>query len=347
MASILLGENAPIDHGDGAGMNLMNIKSKKWDKRALDATAPNLIKKLPNLTDSYSIIGKISPYFVKKIGFNPETLLIAWSGDNPNSLIGVGLIEKGKVAISLGTSDTYFGYMKNLYLDLNGEGHVFGAPTGDYMSLICYKNGSLAREKIKEKFNLDWDRFSEILNKSPPGNNGKILLPYFFPEIVPLVLEPKVYKFGLDENDIEGHVRGIIEAQFLSMKLHSEWISEQTQEIYATGGASANKDILQVAADIFQTPIRQYPTTDSAALGAALRSVKTYYDFIKKGKKWNEVVDNFLKTQLSIEIIPNLKNRELYNEMLNLYKKCEDYIIRNGEDPESIRKQFIQKYFSS
>ena len=347
MASILLGESAPIDHGDGAGMNLMNIKTKQWDKRALNATAPYLIQKLPPLTDSYEIIGKISPYFIKKHGLNPNTLLIAWSGDNPNSLIGVGLIDKGKVAISLGTSDTYFGYMKNLHLDLNGEGHVFGAPTGDYMSLICYKNGSLAREKIKEEFNLDWDKFSEILRKTSPGNNGKIMLPYFFPEIVPLVLEPKVYRFGLDEDDVEGNVRAIIEAQFLSMRLHSEWISEKPKEIYATGGASANINILQVAADIFQTPIRQFDITDSAALGAALRSLKSYYDFIKKGKNWNEIVDNFLKTQSSSEIIPNIKNKELYNEMLNLYKKCEDYILRNGENPEPTRKQFIEKYFSS
>jgi len=347
MASILLGESAPIDHGDGAGMNLMNIKTKQWDKRALNATAPYLIQKLPPLTDSYEIIGKISPYFIKKHGLNPNTLLIAWSGDNPNSLIGVGLIDKGKVAISLGTSDTYFGYMKNLHLDLNGEGHVFGAPTGDYMSLICYKNGSLAREKIKEEFNLDWDKFSEILRKTSPGNNGKIMLPYFFPEIVPLVLEPKVYRFSLDEDDVEGNVRAIIEAQFLSMRLHSEWISEKPKEIYATGGASANINILQVAADIFQTPIRQFDITDSAALGAALRSLKSYYDFIKKGKNWNEIVDNFLKTQSSSEIIPNIKNKELYNEMLNLYKKCEAYILRNGENPEPTRKQFIEKYFSS
>jgi len=49
MATILLGQNAPIDYGDGAGMNLMNIKTKQWDKKALDATAPNLIQKLPPL----------------------------------------------------------------------------------------------------------------------------------------------------------------------------------------------------------------------------------------------------------------------------------------------------------
>lgn len=345
IASILLGKDAPIDHGDGAGMNLMNIKTKQWDERAIEATAPNLREKLPPLSVPYAIIGKISSYFVGKYGFNPDTNLIAWSGDNPNSLIGVGLIEKGKVAISLGTSDTYFGYLQNLFLDYNGEGHVFGAPTGDYMSLICFKNGSLARERIKEKFNLNWEKFSEILNKTPPGNNGKLMLPYFFPEIVPQVLEPDVYRFGFDENDIHGNVRGIIEAQFLSMRLHSKWIGEEPMEIYVTGGGSANKDILQVMANIFNTKIRTFEVTDSAALGAALRAVKSYYDLKKKEKTWDEIINKFVDFQKSSIVKPNKKYIELYDDMLKLYKNYEDYILNNGEDPELARLEFIKKYF--
>jgi xylulokinase len=44
-------------------MNLMNIRTKQWDDKALDATAPDLKQKLPSLTNSYDVIGKISPYF--------------------------------------------------------------------------------------------------------------------------------------------------------------------------------------------------------------------------------------------------------------------------------------------
>jgi xylulokinase len=345
MASILLGKNAPIDHGDGSGMNLMNIKSKQWDIRALKATAPLLIEKLPNLSNTYDVIGKISPYFVEKYGFDPETLLVAWSGDNPNSLIGTGVIGKGKAAISLGTSDTYFSYLSSLVLDYNGEGHVFGAPTGDYMSLICYKNGSLARENIKNKFNLCWTQFSDILNSTPPGNRGKIILPYFYPEIVPLVLDPQVYRFGLEEDDIAGNIRAIIECQFLSMKLHSDWIKEKPKEIYATGGASANRDILQVAADIFNTKIRRFEISNSAALGAALRSVKSYYDSINSNRKWEHIIENFINLHQTEIIYPNLKYTELYNMMLILYKKCEDFILKKGKNPSSFQKKLIKKFF--
>lgn len=344
LSSLLLGKNSPIDHGDGAGMNLMNIRTKEWDNRALEATAPNLKERLPPLCKPYDIIGNLSSYFVKRYGFSPETLLVAWSGDNPNSLIGIGLTEKGKVGISLGTSDTYFSYMKNLAYDLSGEGHVFRAPTGDYMSLICYKNGSLAREKIKDKFKLTWEKFSEILSQTPPGNHGKIMLPYFFPEIVPLVLKPKIYRFGFDKNDLEGNIRAIIEAQFLSMRLHSEWIEEKPKEISATGGASENREILQIAANIFNSDLRVFKSSDSAALGAALRSVKSYYS-LEKEKTWSSIINEFIEIQNIDLIKPLSEYKELYDDMLEVYRKCENYVLKNGENPEKFRRKFIKKHF--
>jgi len=347
LSSILLGKSAPIDHSDGAGMNLMNIKTKEWDNRALDSTVPDLKKKLPPLTSPLSIIGKIAPFFVDRYGFSSETLLIPWSGDNPSSLIGVGLTRKGKAAISLGTSDTYFTYLKDLFVDLRCEGHVFGAPTGDYMGLICYKNGSLAREKVKDSYKLNWTEFSNILAKTPPGNFGKIMLPYFSPEIVPLVLKPKVYRFGFDDNDLEGNVRAVIEAQFLSMKIHSKWIQEPPKEIYATGGASTNLEILKIAANIFNTKIRQFEATNSAALGAALRSAKSYYNSKNKNVDWTELVEGFLKMENSIIIHPDNKYKALYDDMLMIYQKYEDYILRNGDDPELARQIFIKKYFKN
>ena len=344
MASLLLGESAPIDHGDGAGMNLMNITTNQWDQDAIDATAPNLSPKLPPLVKSYEIIGKIAPYFTEKYGFSSNTLLIAWSGDNPNSLIGVGLTSKGKVAISLGTSDTYFGYMEQLYLDFQGEGNVFSAPTGDYMSLICFKNGSLAREEIKKQFSLTWEEFSNKLLNTPPGNKGNIMLPYFFPEIVPLVLNPKAYRFGFDENDLDINVRAIIEAQFLSMKLHSKWIGEKATEIHATGGGSRNMEILQVAADIFNSPVRIFEFSNSAALGAAIRCAKSFYDSVDKSKNWDEINEKLLKLLVKEVIYPNENVKELYEEMVLLYEKYEDHVLRSGENPEPFRQRFKTKY---
>ncbi|MBD3197271.1 MAG: carbohydrate kinase [Candidatus Lokiarchaeota archaeon] len=346
MASLLIGKNAPIDYGDGAGMNLMNIDKKEWDEDALKATAPNLKKKLPPLVDSFEIIGNISKYFSKRYGFSANTKIIAWSGDNPNSLIGLGLIKKGQVAISLGSSDTFFAFMEELSLDLRGEGHVFGAPTGNYMSLLCFKNASLSREKLKNSFDLDWVEFSQILDQTPPGNNGKLMLPYFFPEIVPLVLKPKVFRFGFSKDDLKENIRAIIEAQFLSMRLHSQWIGEKPDIIYATGGASANKSILQILADIFKIPVMKFNVTNSAALGAALRAYKSYSDNVnKEEEEWGIIIKDFLKPQKYLEIKPRTQYGELYDDMVKIYERYEEAVLKGERAPEKLRLEFIKKYF--
>ena len=171
------------------------------------------------------------------------------------------------------------------------------------------------------------------------------MLPYFYPEIVPLVLKPKVYRFGFSEDDREANVRAVIEAQFLSMKLHSEWIREELTEICATGGGSNNLEILKIAANIFNAKVRQFESSNSAALGAALRSSKSYYDSIGKIIEWSELVSYYLNQQKSIVVEPKEEYVKLYEDMLKVYKKCESFILENGEDPEDFLRRFKQKYF--
>jgi len=346
LASVLIGKNAPIDYADGSGMNLMNITNRKWDDQVLDATAPQLKEKLPPLVNSDKIIGKINNYFTENYGLSSATMIVAWSGDNPNSLIGTGLIQKDSFAISLGTSDTFFGYMENFSMDPHGEGHVFRAPTGDYMSLLCFKNGSLSRERMKDLYGLTWTEVSRILAETPPGNEGKIILPYFFPEIIPLVLEPRIYRFGLKEDDIEGNIRGIIESQFLSMRLHSRWINERPSKIIATGGASKNREILQIISDIFQAPVERYKIPDSAALGAAFRAAYSYYHSKNSHISWQDIIKEFLNQFKTDNINPNSKLKKLYNDMLELYKKFENYILNKGHNPEEARIKFIKDHFN-
>ncbi|XP_058724560.1 xylulose kinase 2-like [Vicia villosa] len=88
MASVFIGGYAAIDHSDGGGMNLMDIKAKAWSKVALEATAPGLESKLGDLAPAYAVAGNIASYFVERYHFNKDCLVIQWSGDNPNSVAG-------------------------------------------------------------------------------------------------------------------------------------------------------------------------------------------------------------------------------------------------------------------
>jgi xylulokinase len=343
MASVLAGRHAPIDHGDGMGMNLMDIYKFEWSPLMLKATAPGLRKKLPRLARSDSVVGRISPYFVQKYAFSPKCRVAAWSGDNPNSLIGVGLISTGKACISLGTSDTYFAFMPQPHVSREGEGHVFGSPTGHYMGLICFLNGSLAREKVKDAYGLSWDGFSQALKRTKPGNGGKVMLPYFSPEVTPNVLDPHVHRYGLKESEVRASVRAVVEAQMASMALHTTWMGVKTRTIYTTGGASANRDILQVLADMQNADVHQFETGNSAALGAALRAAHADLKASRKELPWDQIVKGFAEPVKASRVRPNKASVKVYREFLKLYKACEDHALHGGPDPRDAIKAFKAK----
>ncbi len=276
MASVLAGTVAPIDFGDGAGMNLLNLNTLQWDAEIVDFTAPGLAAKLPPAVAGNTIVGGLACYF-ERYGLRAGTPVTAWTGDNPASLIGVGGGTPGVAVISLGTSDTFFGGMTHFKTDPEGCGHVFGNPAGGFMSLICFTNGSLAREKMREECRVGWTFFDETsLELSVPGNHGKLMLPYFEPESTPLVLKPQVrYNFDVKEARPEEMIRALLESQALSMERHSLWMGENFTRLRVTGGAANSRALRQILADVFQTPVERLSVNDSAALGAALMAAHT------------------------------------------------------------------------
>lgn len=276
LCSVLCGADAAIDTGDGAGMNLVNIQQWDWDADLLEATAPSLGDKLPPVAQGSTTAGKVSAYFVEKFGFSADTPVTVFTGDNPSSLVGMGASKPGKLVVSLGTSDTFFAAMPGVVADPDGCGHVFGNPAGGSMSLQCFINGSLAREEVKDKFNYDWDQFTSAFEKTPTGNAGNVMVPFFRSEISPRVdLKAPLLKGShafVGWEDADAAIRACVEGQFINMKLRTEWMQLETEVIYLTGGASKNDAIAQVVADIFQAKVQRLAVSGSVGLGAAMRA---------------------------------------------------------------------------
>ncbi len=312
IASLLINRSAPIDHGDGAGMNLLELASGDWSSALVAATAPGLAEKLPAAVPSRTEVGEIAEYFVQRYGFARGTRVIAFTGDNPSSLVGMGATEPGTAVVSMGTSDTVFAAMRSPHTDPRGFGHVFGNPAGGFMCLICFANGSLAREKVAERAGLSWEAFERaILEETQPGNQGNLMLPFFIPEMTPKLLAPKVELFGSEKftswQEPATLARAIVEAQALSMQRHSDWIGERPRFIRVTGGASKNRGIRQVLADVFDADIRALSVGNSSALGGALRAAEAL-----SGQSFSSLYEVFAATDPQSNVSPRPGASEQY-----------------------------------
>jgi xylulokinase len=313
MASLLTASSVPIDLGDAAGMNLLDLGTATWSPVLLDATAPGLAAKLRPPVPCATRVGVVASYFVKKFGFAPSTPVIAFSGDNPSSLIGMGASRPGTAVVSLGTSDTVFAAMAAPRTDPQGFGHVFGNPAGGFMALACFANGSLAREAVAQRFGLGWDAFADaIVARTRPGNDGNLLLPYFVPEITPRLPAAAERWFGSQDfvagREPDAAARAVVEAQALNLRHFSRWIGEDFDPILVTGGASRNPGILRILSDVFQATVVPLQVSNSSALGAALRAAQAV-----GGYGWADLAVRFSAPANHLAVAPNPTTREVYD----------------------------------
>ena len=343
LTSILMGKDAPIEAGDGAGMNLMDLDNFSWDSKILSVIAPTLKNKLPLISSDNGFIQKISSFFVHRYDFNPHCQVLSFTGDNPSSLVGIGASIEGIGSISLGTSDTFFTSMTVKKEDPNNYGHVFGNPSSNYMSLTCFSNGSLARENFKEKTNLSWSQISDkILSSSlenQPHNIKDALLPFVYPEATPPFSAGVIYNNQLIQNySAFDQLKLLIECQFLNMFIHSQWCREDNlNTLRLTGGASQNDGIVQIIADIFNYKVERINITNSAALGGAFRILQKIKDI-----HWKDIFSEYLKLE-SKTIYPNEKKYRLYREKKEAFKKLVDKKLSIPFLKENLTLDYLKK----
>src|SRR4029450_13688760 len=101
--------------------------------------------------------------------------------------------------------------------------------------------------------------------------------------------------------------RAGVEAQALSMRLHSAFIGQPPQRILVTGGASKNAGILRVLADVFQAEIVPLRVSNSSALGGALRAAQAV-----EGRPWNLLYTRFAAPDLDRRVTPDPRSKVTY-----------------------------------
>jgi len=335
-ASLFAGKVVGIDWSDAGGMNLLDIQTKEWNGDLLSAAGDNLAEKLGAPVSPNTVVGTVSEYMQERYGFPSECIIGAFTGDNPSSLAGLAMRE-GDIGLSLGTSDTVFVWLSEPEPQLTG--HVWPNPVDEdaFMALLCYKNGSLTRERVRDTCaESSWSMFDELLNSTTRGNYGNLGMYFDHPEIVPDGLlgdfrfnksDEAVSRFASNETE----VRALVEGQLLAKRLHAEKIGFKITDdtrILVTGGASVNLAILQVVADVFNAKVFTQSAANSAAMGGAYRAVYLAGGGTSSGPFAQ--VTGSIADSAELKASPSKDAAAVYGPMLERFKKLEASLVEDA-----------------
>jgi sugar (pentulose or hexulose) kinase len=125
----------------------------------------------------------------------------------------------------------------------------------------------------------------------------------------------------------------------MTMALHSRWMGVEIDTIHATGGAAANRSILQTMANVFGATVYELEVGNSAALGAALRAAHADLTTSDSTRGWDEVVRGFTEPIATTRLEPDVRRHGFYRELILVYAACEAHALGRGPDPEPLLRQ--------
>jgi xylulokinase len=273
----LTGEFA-MDKADGSGTVLFDLKQRTWSAEVLAALGiPS--GWMPPTFEGPEFTGNITLEAAVTTGLKAGTPVAAGGGDQAAQAVGVGAVEPGVVALTVGTSGVVFATTPSALVEPEGRLHAFcHAVPGmwHFMGVMLSAAGSLQWYRDTLAPGVSFDDLLREAEPVPAGSEGLQFLPYLSgertPHPDPLARGAWV---GLTLRHGRGHLtRALLEGVAFGLKDSFTLIQNaglgQIRQVRASGGGTKGALWRQILASVLEAELVTVNTTEGAAYGAAL-----------------------------------------------------------------------------
>ncbi len=306
------------DYSDASGTLLLDVKNKCWSQKMANVCGISL-QNLPELHESYDVIGTIKHDIATRIGMSDVKVVIG-AGDNAAAAIGTGTVNDGDCNVSLGTSGTIFVCQNKFSVDRNNALHSFAHANGKWHLMGCILSAASCRKwwLVDILETCDYATDEQQLANVDSGN--VIFLPYLSGERSPHNdVNAKGAFVGLTATTTRAQIsRAVLEGVAFAIRDCYEVAKANGLQITRTnlcGGGARSATWQQIFADVLEIPVHILATEQGPSYGAAILAMVgcgVYHDVAEATEQMVSIKQT---------ILPNPQNVAKYQKKYDTFTK--------------------------
>ncbi|MEA3344983.1 MAG: gluconokinase [Chloroflexota bacterium] len=311
-----------VDKSTASATGLMDTHKLDWDDEILKLVGIDR-DQLPQLVSPEAVLEGIVPQWARELGLSPEMAIVPGAGDGGLANLGVGAVEEGQVASTIGTSGAVRMVTRKPYLDPQERTWCYLLTDGRWFAGGAISSGGLIYDWFRDRFfkrdEVDYEELEGYAEEVGLGAEGLLFLPYLAGERNPhWNAQARGVLFGLSLHHGRKHIaRATMEGVAFCMYdilLALEGALGGIKEIRATGGFTRSPLWVQILSDVYGHPVATLRARASSGMGAVFLAMKAL-GYIEELAEVRE----FVPIQRIYE--PDMEHHRRYRELHGLFQR--------------------------
>ncbi len=339
-----------IDYSIASATGLFNIHELTWDKDILKLVGieESMLAEPVDVTYKWDAI---RASYAEEMTIDPKTNLVIGASDGCLSNLGVGALEPGETAITIGTSGAIRMVTNQIVLDEEGRTFCYYLSKGRWVIGGAVNNGGNVmawliavffpegKRQVGNAVETELEQLNRLAEIVAPGGDGLFFLPYLNGERAPLWESEATGSYiGLASRHATGHmVRAAMEGVLFN--LYEVWqliqeVGGPSKTIKVTGGFLNSPLWKQMLVDIFDRAMQQPTSFESSCLGAVmLGNLAEEISGSSSPQKSAGLLKD--REETGIWLQPNERTAEKYRKIIPIYQKT-------AKEMSKVRKIMIE-----
>lgn len=308
------------DFSDASGTLLLDVKNRCWSRQMCEICHVSE-DMLPELHESYDVIGTLDSEIARKLGLSSEVKVVIGAGDNAAAAIGTGVVGEGGCNVSLGTSGTLFVSGTSYMHDQSNALHSFCHADGGWHVMGCILSAASCNAWWSDKIlqSTDYNKEQQGLD-CQLGRNEVFFLPYLMGERSPHndVNARGAFVGMRPDTTRQQMTLAVLEGVTFALKDCLEFARQNNVVIDKTklcGGGAKSPLWQKIVANVFNMPVEIPKTEQGPSYGAAILAMAGCHEY----PDVKSAVESIVKVKNVI--YPDSEVASLYEKKYQLFRQ--------------------------